>query len=506
MIKRALISVSDKNGVVEFAKKLYEKGIEILSTGGTAKLLRQNGVDTIDVSAYTGRPEMMDGRVKTLDPKIHGGLLAVRDNKEHMDSARENEISMIDLVVVNLYPFEATIQKKNVKLEEAIENIDIGGPSMLRSAAKNFRYVTVITDPADYEVVWEEINKKGDTEETTRRRLAEKVFALTSRYDSLIAGYLTDNKTEHITIEKINDLRYGENPHQKAAFYRDRGGAASSSLPNAKILQGKELSYNNIMDADAALNIVREFAEPAVAFIKHANPCGAAIGKTITDAFISAYESDPKSAFGGIISLNRTVTADLAEAITAKFFEVVIAPSFEPKALEIFKAKPNLRVLEVGKVQPLTPYKTYKRVVGGLLIQDADTKTIRPEDLKTVTKKELSAEELRDLLFAWGIVKHVKSNAIVIAKNGMTIGIGAGQMSRVDSTEIAIKKAGKRAKGAVLASDAYFPFADSIEEAAKAGITAIIQPGGSIRDEEVIAAADKHGIAMVFTGFRAFLH
>ncbi len=506
MIKRALISVSDKNGVVEFAKKLYGKGIEILSTGGTAKLLRENGVDVMDVSEYTGRPEMMDGRVKTLDPKIHGGLLAIRDNKEHMDSAKKNDIGMIDMVVVNLYPFEATIQKKDVKFEEAIENIDIGGPSMLRSAAKNFRFVTVVTDPADYEKVWKEVEKKDDTTEETRRRLAEKVFETTSRYDSLIASYLTGGKTETIIVEKISDLRYGENPHQKAAFYRDRGEVPTASVPSAKILQGKELSYNNIMDADAALDLVREFEEPAVAFIKHANPCGVAVGKTIEDAFISAYESDPKSAFGGIISLNRMVTADLAEAITGKFFEVVIAPDYEPKALKMFEKKPNLRVLWVGPIKPLSSYKTFRKVTGGLLIQDADIKGVDKKDIKVVTEKEPAKQELADLLFAWRVVKHVKSNAIVIAKNGMTIGVGAGQMSRVDSTEIAIKKAGKRAKGAVLASDAFFPFPDSIDEAAKAGITAIIQPGGSVKDKEVIEAANKHGIAMVFTGFRAFLH
>ncbi len=506
MIKRALISVSDKNGIVDFSKGLYAKGVEILSTGGTAKLLRENGVDVVEVGDYTGHPEMMDGRVKTLHPKIHGGLLAVRDNPEHMKAAEDHEIGLIDLVVVNLYPFQETIQREGVTTEEAIEQIDIGGPSMLRSAAKNFRSVTVITDPEDYELVLNELNEKGDTTEDTRRRLAEKVFEKTAHYDSMIANFLTGGKTKHLIIEKMSDLRYGENPHQKAAFYKDRDSHNGASLPNAKVIQGKALSYNNIMDADAALSVVREFSDPCVAFIKHANPCGIAVADNINDAFINAYEGDPKSAFGGIIVFNRKCTKDLAESITSKFFEIVLAPDFEDGALEAFAAKPNLRVLKLGEIKPEEAGETYRKVSGGLLVQDLDVKRIEEGDLKIATKKTPSAEQMRDLLFGWHVVKHVKSNAIVLAKGGMTVGVGAGQMSRVDAVELSLKKANGREKESVLASDAFFPFPDSIEAAAAAGITAIIQPGGSIKDDDVIAKADELGIAMVLTGSRAFLH
>ena len=506
MIKRALFSVSDKDGIVDFAKKLYGKGVEILSTGGTAKLLRNNGIDVVDVSDFTGHPEMMDGRVKTLHPKIHGALLAVRTNKDHMDQAKKHGIPLIDLVVVNLYPFEETIKKEGVKLEEAIENIDIGGPSMLRSAAKNYNSVTIITDPDDYDPVWSEIEKSGDTTLSTRRKLAEKVFETTARYDSMIASYLTGGKAELIVVEKMADLRYGENPHQKASFYKDQTLSQPDCLPNVDAIQGKPLSYNNIMDADAAVNVIRNYTEPAVAFIKHANPCGVATAKTINDAFINAYEGDPKSAFGGVISFNKPCTADLAEAIIGKFFEIVIAPDFEPKALEIFKAKPNLRVLKMGAIGPLKPAKTYRKVVGGMLVQDLDTKVITRDDLKVVTNTKPTDDQINDLLFAWQVVKCVKSNAIVFAKRSMTVGIGAGQMSRVDATEIAIIKAGDRIKDSVMASDAFFPFPDSIEAAAKAGIKAIIQPGGSIKDADVIKKADELGVAMVMTGSRAFLH
>lgn len=506
MIKRALISVSDKNGLVDFARKLYEKGVEILSTGGTAKLLRDNGVDVLDVSEYTGQPEIMDGRVKTLHPKIHGGLLAVRDNKGHLEQADKQNIGLIDLVVVNLYPFAETIAKSGTTLEEAIEQIDIGGPSMLRSAAKNFKSVTVITDPADYETVWREMEATGDTLPETRRRLAEKVFEITSAYDGMIANYLNGGKTETISLEKIQELRYGENPHQKAVFYKDSAPYKGASIAGAKVLQGKELSYNNIMDADAALAIVREFAEPATVFVKHANPCGVAVGSDLNEAFIHAYECDPKSAFGGIIAFNQTCTKDLAETISQNFFEVVIAPDYEDGALEAFKTKPNLRVISVGKITPEAAGKTVRKVSGGMLIQDADTRQITEKDLKVVTKRAPTEKEMKDLLFAWHVVKHVKSNAIVFAKNGMTVGIGAGQMSRVDAVEIAVKKAMKREDGSVMASDAFFPFPDSVEVAAAHEITAIIQPGGSIKDADIIAAADKAGMAMVFTGTRAFLH
>jgi phosphoribosylaminoimidazolecarboxamide formyltransferase / IMP cyclohydrolase len=506
MIKRALISVSNKDGVVEFAQKLYNKGVEILSTGGTAKLLKANGVDVVDVSKFTGHPEMMDGRVKTLHPKVHGALLALRDNPDHMKEAKEHDIGLIDLVVVNLYPFEETIKKEGVTLPEAIEQIDIGGPSMLRSAAKNFKFVTVITDPADYEIVWKEIEKNGDTKEETKRRLAEKVFQKTSHYDSVIASYLTGGKTEHIVIEKLQDLRYGENPHQKAAFYKDKNGHSEASIVRSEKLQGKELSYNNIMDADAALSLVREFDNPTVAFVKHANPCGIATNHTIADAFINAYEGDPKSAFGGVIAFNRPVTKDIADSIINKFFEIVIAPDFEKGSLEAFKTKPNLRVLKAGDIKPEPEGKTYRKVSAGLLIQDIDTKRITKKDLQFVTKRKPTEKELKDLLFAWHVVKHVKSNAIVLVKNGMTVGIGAGQMSRVDSVEIAIKKALNREDNSVMASDAYFPFPDSVEIAAKHKITAIIQPGGSVNDDKAIKAADDNGIAMVFTGVRAFWH
>ncbi|MFH0838418.1 MAG: bifunctional phosphoribosylaminoimidazolecarboxamide formyltransferase/IMP cyclohydrolase [Patescibacteria group bacterium] len=506
MIERALISVSDKADITDFAKKLADKGVEILSTGGTAKLLREKGVEVKDVSEYTGFPEMMDGRVKTLHPKIHGGLLALRGNKEHMKAAKENGIEMIDLVVVNLYPFEVTIKKDEVTEPEAIEQIDIGGPSMLRSAAKNFQSVTVVTDPADYKAVGAEIEKNGDTSAETRRRLAEKVFELTARYDAMIVGYLSGDKVDGFMVKKVQDLRYGENPHQKAAFYADIPGHKEASLVNAEQLQGKELSYNNIMDADGALSLVREFSEPTVAFIKHANPCGIASAKKIDEAYKLAYETDPKSAFGGIIAFNRAVTKKIAEEIVSKFFEVVLAPGYEKDVPEIFGAKQNLRVLKLPEVKPEPPARTYRKVSGGVLIQDLDTARVTEADLKVVTKRKPTTEEMRDLLFAWHVVKHVKSNAIVLAKNGATMGIGAGQMSRVDAVELSIKKAEGRETGSVLASDAFFPFPDSVETAARHKITAIIQPGGSIKDADVIAAADALDIAMVFTGKRAFLH
>ena len=506
MIKRALISVSDKAGIAEFAQKLAEKGIKLLSTGGTARLLRESGLEVMDVTDHTGFPEMMDGRVKTLHPKIHGGLLALRESQEHMNVAKENGIDMIDMVVVNLYPFEQTIQKEGVSPEEAIENIDIGGPSMLRSAAKNYQSVTVITDPADYEVVLQELEATGDTTPDTRRRLAEKVFAQTARYDSLIAEYLTGGKIKHVIVEKQAELRYGENPHQKASFYKDVPGHQAASLTSAEQLQGKAMSYNNIMDADGALSVVREFSEPTVAFIKHANPCGIATAADIETAYHNAHEGDPKSAFGGIICLNRTVTKTIAEHVVSKFFEVVLAPDFDTDALEVFKAKPNLRILKMGDILPEPEAPNYRKVSGGLLIQDLDTAQIKPEELKVVTTRQPSEQELKDLLFGWHTVKHVKSNAIVLVKNGMTVGIGAGQMSRVDAVEIAMSKSLDRHEGAVMASDAFFPFPDSIEAAKANGITAIVQPGGSIKDEAVIAAADEAGIAMVFTGKRAFLH
>lgn len=506
MIKRALISVSDKDGIVDFAKKLKTKKIEILSTGGTAKLLKKEGIDVVDVSDYTGHDEIMNGRVKTLHPKIHGGLLALRDNKSHMEEAEKNDIKMIDLVVVNLYPFADTISRENVSLEEAVEQIDIGGPSMLRSAAKNFTNVTVICDNSDYETVLQEIEENADTKIETRRYLAEKVFALTSQYDSMIAEYLSSGRFKNIILEKISDLRYGENPHQKASFYKDKNDSEGASLANAKQYQGKELSYNNIMDADGALSLVREFFEPAVIFVKHANPCGVAVASNIDDAFFRAYEGDSKSAFGGIIAFNKTCTEKLAKEIASKFFEVVIAPDFEQGALEVFKTKPKLRILSVGEIKQETGGETYRKVSGGLLIQDLDIKQITDTDLKIVSKRKPTEKELEDLKFAWKIIKHVKSNAIVLAKDNMAVGIGAGQQSRVDAVELAVKKSLGREGGSVMASDAFFPFPDAVEVAAKNGITAIIHPGGSIRDEEVIKVADELGVAMVTTGVRAFLH
>lgn len=504
-MKRALISVSNKDGIVEFAKELDALGFEILSTGGTAKLLRANDIDVIEVGDYTGFPEMMDGRIKTLHPKIHAGLLALRDNKEHMESAAKYDIGMIDLVVVNLYPFVETIQKSGVTEAEAIENIDIGGPTMLRSAAKNFGSVTVVVDPHDYVKVVAELKHEGDTTLETRRRLAEKVFQMTAHYDGAIAAYLSGGKTMNIVLEKISDLRYGENPHQKAAFYREPNNSFTN-IPNARVVQGKELSYNNIMDADAAFALIAEFSEPTVAFIKHANPCGIASAGTLEEAFVNAYAADAKSAFGGIIAMNQTCTADLADAISKQFFEIVLAPDFDSEALQLLSLKPDLRVLKLGQFHLEKGQKVFRKVQGGLLIQDYDDSQIHEKDLQCVTAKKPTSKELHDLLFAWHTVKHVKSNAIVLAKNRTTSGIGAGQMSRIDAVEIALKKAEMRANGAVLASDAFFPFADSIEAAVKAGISAIIQPGGSKRDAEVIEAANKAGVAMVLTGVRAFWH
>lgn len=503
-IKRALISVSDKTGILEFSQKIILQGIQILSTGGTAQLLRDNNLPVTDVSEYTGFPEMMHGRVKTLHPKVHGGLLALRNHTEHMQAAAENAIEMIDLVVVNLYPFEATIQKPEVTRAEAIENIDIGGPSMLRSAAKNHEFVTVLTDPADYALVLDEIEHFGNTQLSTRQYLAQKVFQRTATYDAAITQYLNPDFISLNYIKK-QELRYGENPHQQAAFYQTPN-YAYTSIANSQQLQGKELSFNNIFDADGALELIKEFDKPSATIIKHANPCGTASAETIEEAYLKAFEADPLSAFGGIIALNRTCSVEIAREITSKFFEIVIAPDFSPESLDIFKTKPNLRLLATGEFKQDPHLQAMKKVIGGILIQDADLKEINVNDLKIVTKLQPTLEEIDTMLFAWKVAKHVKSNAIVLAKNEMTVGVGAGQMSRVDSTEIAIKKAGERALGAVLASDAFFPFPDSIEAAYAGGIRTIIQPGGSIKDTEVIAKADELGMKMVFTGNRCFLH
>jgi phosphoribosylaminoimidazolecarboxamide formyltransferase/IMP cyclohydrolase len=511
-VKRALISVSDKTGIVEFAKQLTELGVEIISTGGTATLLQKEGVNVIGISEVTGFPEILDGRLKTLDPHIHGGLLAVRDDEKHRQQIAEHNITPIDLVVVNLYPFKATISKPNVPFAEAIENIDIGGPTMLRSAAKNHKYVTVVVDAADYGSVLEEIREGGSVTDETKRRLAAKVFRHTAAYDALISQYLTEQvgeqmpETYTVTYEKVQDLRYGENPHQGAAFYREPL-AGQGNVATAKQLHGKELSYNNINDANAALAIVKEFNEPAIVAVKHTNPCGVGIGATILQAYRKAYESDPVSIFGGIIAANRPIDKETALLLKEIFLEIIMAPSFTEEALEVLKEKKNLRLLELGDLaaKEKADWKITS-VEGGMLVQEEDVKQITEADLEVVTERRPTREEIQQLLFAWKVVKHVKSNAIVLAKDNMTIGVGAGQMNRVGAARIAIEQAGEKSFRSVLASDAFFPMPDTVEEAAKAGITAIIQPGGSIRDEDSIKAANEHGIAMVFTKVRHFKH
>jgi len=519
MIKRALVSVSNKEGIIEFARGLYELGIEIVSTGGTARALKDAGIKVTAVSDITGFPEILDGRVKTLHPKIHGGLLAVRDNSMHMEQIAELGIEPIDLVAINLYPFKETILKPNITLEEAIENIDIGGPSMLHSAAKNHKHVIVVVDPKDYSFVLNELREKGNIDLQYRMKLAQKVFEHTAHYDALIADYLkkkisADNfvSTESmfpenltLTFEKIQDLRYGENPHQKAAFYGEIGRHLGT-LAGAKQLGGKELSFNNINDADAALKAVMEFDIPAAVGVKHTNPCGVACGENIYDAYVKAYEADPVSIFGGIVALNRPVDVRTAKELVKIFLEIVIAPGYDPQALEILRTKKNLRILEVNFDKKKDSSLDIKKVSGGLLVQETDSKDFSEEDLKVVTKRVPSDKEMRDLLFGWKVVKHVKSNAIVLAKDLVTVGIGAGQVNRIWPTEQSIAHADHKAKGSVLASDAFFPFPDVVEAAARAGITAIIQPGGSLRDEDSIKAADEHNIAMVFTGMRHFRH
>lgn len=520
MIKRALISVSDKEGIIEFARSLATKNIEILSTGGTAKVLKEAGIEVTDVSDYTGFPEMMDGRVKTLHPKIHGGLLAVRDNSEHMARAEENNIGMIDLVVVNLYPFKKTAQKEGVSDEDVIEQIDIGGPSMLRSAAKNFKYVTVVTDKDDYAKVLEQITSDGDTNLEFRKELAMKVFAKTCEYDMDITYFfnrkLNDNGDSpemlDLHYEKVMSLRYGENPHQKAAFFRNSNNK-DANITNAIILNGKELSYNNIVDADFAIEFVKEFEKPVAIFVKHNNPCGVAVGETISEAFEKAHKVDAMSAFGCVIAVNRKCTVEMVNYMHEQkmFVEIIAAPSYEPEALILLKEKKNLRVLELpGNWEIDYKRRDIKKVAGGILVQNADTKPVVFADLKVVTKKSPTEEEIEVLLFARIVAKHCKSNAVVYAKKEgsslIVTGLGVGQMSRVDSAIIAGLKGGDKVKGSVMASDAFFPFSDAVEAAAAAGITAIIQPGGSIRDDEVIAKCDELGIAMVFSGVRNFRH
>ena len=522
-ITRALISVSDKTGIVEFAQALAQAGVEILSTGGTAKLLAEQGLPVIEVADYTGFPEMLDGRVKTLHPKVHGGILGRRDLPEHVAKMAEHGIGNIDLVCVNLYPFEATIANPDCTLEDAIENIDIGGPTMVRSAAKNWAHVAIVTDSADYAALADELRANaGKLSKPTRFALAKKAFTHTAAYDGAISNYLTSLAEGEVTgtpervafpnrlnlqLVKVQDMRYGENPHQAAAFYRDLDPAAGS-IANYRQLQGKELSYNNIADADAAWEAVKTFDAPACVIVKHANPCGVAVAADPLSAYKLAFATDTTSAFGGIIAFNREVDAATVEVVSAQFLEVLLAPSFTDEAKALIAAKKNVRVLEIPLAPGANPCQP-KRVGGGVLVQTPDVRNVTLPELRVVTERAPSEQEMSDLLFAWRVAKFVKSNAIVFCKDGQTAGIGAGQMSRVDSTRIAARKAadaGLPLVGAVAASDAFFPFRDGIDVIAEQGIKAIIHPGGSMRDEEVFAAANEHGIAMVLTGVRHFRH
>lgn len=515
MMKRALISVSDKEGVIELAKELKEMGIEIISTGGTASLLQKNGIAVTGISDVTGFPECLDGRVKTLHPKVHGGLLAMRSNPEHMKQLSDLGIEPIDIVVVNLYPFKKTILKEGVTLEEAIENIDIGGPTMLRSAAKNYQDVVVLVDPADYAPVLQELKETGTVSLKTKFRLSYKVFEHTSQYDTLIAQYMRSKIDDAgafpaaltLTFEKVQEMRYGENPHQKAAFYKEIGKNAGC-LAAAEQLHGKELSFNNINDANGALELLKEFDEPTVVAVKHANPCGVGSADTIYEAYMKAYEADPVSIFGGIVAANREIDKDTAIEMNKVFLEIIVAPFFTPEALEILTQKKNLRLLKLPDISRKLSPDAYdvKKVAGGLLIQNVNIQLYDDADLKVVTKKQPTAEELKAMRFAMKVVKHTKSNAIVLAKDNQTIGIGPGQLNRITAANLAINYGKEKCKGAVMASDAFFPFPDCVEAAHKAGITAIIQPGGSVSDQKSIDACDEYGIAMVFTGVRHFKH
>ena len=524
----ALLSVSDKTGIVEFARTLHDSGVKLLSTGGTAKLLAENGLPVTEVSEITGFPEMLDGRVKTLHPRVHGGLLARRDVPEHMAALKEHGIGTIDLLIINLYPFAKATANPNCTLEDAIENIDIGGPAMLRAAAKNWQDVAVVIDPADYPQVLAELKSPEGPQKKTKFALAKKVFAHTAAYDGMITNYLTaleDGAENHGTavprrgdlpatltlqLTKVQDMRYGENPHQGAAFYRD-AQPAPGTLAGWHQLQGKELSFNNIADSDAAWECVKTFDVPACVIVKHANPCGVAIGASAAEAYSKAFKTDPTSAFGGIIAFNRTLDGAAAEAVVRQFVEVVIAPSVTPEARTIFAARQNVRVLEVALPEGGHTMNAhdFKRVGGGVLVQSSDARNVAASELKIVTKVQPTAAQLVDLMFAWKVAKFVKSNAIVFCANGMTMGVGAGQMSRIDSARIAgikAENAGLTLKGTAVASDAFFPFRDGLDVVCDAGATCVIQPGGSMRDEEVINAADERGIAMVLTGTRHFRH
>lgn len=521
MIKQALISVSDKTGVLEFARELSALGVKLLSTGGTAKLLADNGLPVTEVADYTGFPEMLDGRVKTLHPKVHGGILARRDFPEHMAALEQHNIPTIDMVVVNLYPFQQTVAKGECSLVDAIENIDIGGPTMLRSSAKNHKDVTVIVDPADYVVVLAEMKANQNVVSyDTKFALAKKVFAHTAQYDGAITNYLTSlgedkahatrsayPQTLNLHFEKVQEMRYGENPHQSAAFYRDLK-PLNGALANYRQLQGKELSYNNIADSDAAWECVKSFNESACVIVKHANPCGVALGATAFDAYSKALQTDPTSAFGGIIAFNREVDGKAAEAVAKQFVEVLIAPSFTTEAKQIFAAKQNVRLLEIPLGNGFNQYDL-KRVGGGLLVQAPDARNVLQEELRVVSKLQPTPQQMADMMFAWRVAKYVKSNAIVFCANSMTLGVGAGQMSRIDSARIASIKAqnaGLSLNGSAVASDAFFPFRDGLDVVVDAGATCVIHPGGSMRDQEVIDAADERGVVMVYTGTRHFRH
>ena len=505
-IQRALISVFDKTGIVGLAESLNQHGVEIISTGGTAKTLSDAGLRVTGISAYTGFPEIMDGRVKTINPLVEGGILGLRD--KHAEDAKANNIMWIDLVVCNLYPFSKTISWAECDLMAAMENVDIGGPTMIRSAAKNVGWVTAVVDPQDYQGIIDELDEFVEISFETRKELSAKAFGHTAQYDTIIHNYLKDEKLSNdlsLTYNKHSAMRYGENPHQSAAAYQHPNDRSKNIL-NAKIHQGKQLSYNNIMDADAALSCLKEFDQTACVVVKHANPCGVAIGEDLTDVYTRAFNSDSLSAFGGIIALNRTCTVAVAEAISSVFVEIVLAPSFDEDALSVLSKKKNLRVLDVGEITARENKLEYRNVDGGILVQDTDTSVLTLDELKTVTKAVPSDTEMKTMLFGWKVLKHVKSNAILLVKDNKTIGIGAGQVSRVDAVNIALKKAGERLDNSILCSDAFFPFRDSIDKIANTGICAVIQPGGSIRDQEVIAACDDHGIAMVFTGRRCFKH
>lgn len=516
---RALVSVSDKNGIVPFVKELSGLGISIISTGGTYQKLKEAGIEAKEVSELTGFPECLDGRVKTLHPAVHAGLLAMRDNQEHMKQISELGIEPIDLLIVNLYPFKATVLKEGVTRGEAVENIDIGGPTMLRAAAKNYQDVAVIVDPIDYSVVLEELKKEGKVSQSTKFYLMQKVFAHTSNYDTMIADYLKKERKDEslpvtltMTFEKVQDMRYGENPHQMAAFYREVGKKIGS-ITDAVQLHGKELSFNNINDTNGALELLKEFDEPTVVACKHGNPCGVGSAKTIEEAFDKAFQADKVSIFGGIVVLNRRLTSEIAEKMKDIFLEVVMAPTIDPMALELLSKKQNIRLLELPGIDVKQPVGSYdlKKVNGGLIVQTIDSELISPEGIQTVTKKKPTEEEMEDLIFAWKIVKYVKSNGIAVAKQKQSVGIGPGQVNRIWATKQCFEHANEligadAATGAVLASDAFFPFSDCVEAAHQAGITAIIQPGGAGKDADSIAKCDEYGIAMVFTGMRHFKH